>query len=80
MSLDPVTAEACRVALIEAWRLRRCAVLIVTHDIAEAASLADRIVVLTGPGPLHALRIVEIPAARRRSGLSEGARVAAEFI
>jgi ABC-type nitrate/sulfonate/bicarbonate transport system ATPase subunit len=57
-----------------------CAVLIVTHDIAEAASLADRIVVLTGPGPRHSPRVVEIPAARRRSGLAEGARVAAALI
>ena len=80
VSLDPVTAEACRVALIEAWRVRPCAVLIVTHDMAEAASLADRIVVLSGSGPQDASRIVEIPSARRRGGIADGARVAETLI
>ena len=80
VSLDPVTAEACRTALLDAWGDRPCTVLIVTHDLAEAASLADRVIVLSGPGPRHAKRIVEIPPDRRRRGLAEGAIVAGTLI
>ncbi len=76
VSLDPAMAERSRELLLEAWRARPTAALIVTHDLAEAAALADRIVLL-GPRPTQVLRAFIVPADRRRRGIMEGARVAA---
>jgi ABC-type nitrate/sulfonate/bicarbonate transport system ATPase subunit len=75
-SLDAATAETCRMALLAAWRHRPGAVLLVTHDLAEAASLADRIVLLTA-GPARIADVVDIPRGSRRQGIAEGELVAA---
>ncbi len=76
VSLDPATAEQGRAVLLEAWRTRRCAALLVTHDLAEAAALADRILLLSA-SPTHVLRAITVPERSRRLGLGEGARFAA---
>ncbi len=77
VSLDPATAEATRQLLVRAWHAHRPAALLVTHDLAEAASLADRILLLAQDGPCRVMRTLEIPPASRRCGMAEGARVAA---
>ncbi|GAC1337197.1 MAG: ATP-binding cassette domain-containing protein [Acetobacteraceae bacterium] len=79
VSLDPATAEAARKVLVQTWSARSCAALVVTHDLAEAASLADRILLLSA-GPCRVVRALDVPAASRRRGIVEGARVAASFI
>jgi NitT/TauT family transport system ATP-binding protein len=76
VSLDPSMAEQCRRLLLDAWRERGCAALLVTHDLAEAASLADRILLLSA-SPTRVEREVAIPESCRRLGLSAGARFAA---
>ncbi len=76
VSLDPAMAEQGRTVLATAWRTQRCAALLVTHDQAEAASLADRILLLSA-SPARIVQEFVVPEASRRRGIAEGARVAA---
>jgi NitT/TauT family transport system ATP-binding protein len=68
VSLDPAMVARSRDLLLEAWRVRPTAALLVTHDRAEAAALADRILLLSGR-PTQVLEEIVIPlprAARER--------------
>jgi NitT/TauT family transport system ATP-binding protein len=52
VSLDEATAARTRRLLMDVWRSRPTCALMVTHNLAEAVELADRIVVLSPrPGP-----------------------------
>ena len=51
----------------------------VTHDLAEAASLADRILLLSA-APSRVIRTVVVPPTSRRMGMEEGGRVVAALI
>jgi NitT/TauT family transport system ATP-binding protein len=65
VSLDPASAEIARALFIRTWRARPCAALLVTHDMAEATGLADRILMLSGEG-CHVLRTEAVPPSQLR--------------
>ena len=62
-ALDALTREAMQEELLRVWERDRKTVVFVTHSIAEAVFLADRVVVLSPrPGIVQA----EVPVAARR--------------
>jgi NitT/TauT family transport system ATP-binding protein len=64
-ALDALTREQLNVELNRIWRETRTTVLLVTHSIAEAAYLANRIVVLTErPGTVAEIIDVALPDDR----------------
>jgi NitT/TauT family transport system ATP-binding protein len=67
VSLDPSMAERSKAVLLRVWRTRPVAVLLVTHDLVEAASLADRIILLSA-GPMRLIADMPVPAYARRAG------------
>ncbi|WP_441231945.1 ABC transporter ATP-binding protein [Tardiphaga sp. 215_C5_N2_1] len=71
-ALDPNTRRRLRVEVERIWLETGITVVFVTHDIDEAISLADRIIVLS-PKPTQVVEIVEIDAARPRTVMSDPA-------
>jgi NitT/TauT family transport system ATP-binding protein len=67
VSLDEAMAERSREVLRNAWRARPTAILIATHDRAEAISLADRVLIL-GDRPAHVVKEIVVPRATRAGG------------
>jgi sulfonate transport system ATP-binding protein len=72
VSLDAALAAQLREELLALVLKRNATTLIVTHDVAEAISLADRIIVLSAaPGHILSDRIIEAP----RQALTEARAV-----
>ncbi len=68
-ALDAITREALQDELIRVRAATGRTILFVTHDIEEAAYLADRVVVLAGsPGRIVATHRVDAPHPRDRAG------------
>lgn len=64
-SLDALTREHMGAELLNIWQLRRKTVIMVTHSIAEALLLADRILLLTSrPGRVLMDMSVDFPRPR----------------
>jgi len=64
-ALDAMTREAMSVELQRIWLDRRITVLFITHSIAEAVFLADRVIVLTPrPGTIGDAFEVDLPRPR----------------
>jgi NitT/TauT family transport system ATP-binding protein len=72
-ALDLNTRRRMRSEIIEIWRKTRKTIVFVTHEIDEAAELADRIVVLSGK-PTIVREIIEIATPRPRDMASEAMR------
>ncbi len=70
-ALDSLTREELREWLLEVWQAQRRSVLMVTHDVEEAAFLADRVYVLSAR-PARERGVIE-----DRAGAPAGARAAA---
>jgi NitT/TauT family transport system ATP-binding protein len=65
--LDAITARSLREQLQDIWAQTKKTVLFVTHDVAEAVQLSDRIVVLAPGGKLYADVEVDLPRPRKVS-------------
>jgi ABC-type nitrate/sulfonate/bicarbonate transport system ATPase subunit len=82
-ALDAITRAHLQQELLALWRAEGLTVVIVTHDIEEAALLAGRVVVLDQhPGRIRRVHDVALPYPRRRGDPAFGAvhdRLMAEF-
>src|SRR3954469_5358561 len=68
-ALDALTRDAMQRLLADVWRETRKTVIYVTHNVAEAVYLADRVIVMTPhPGKIRAE--VKVALARPRNPLS----------
>jgi NitT/TauT family transport system ATP-binding protein len=64
-ALDVFTREDLWSVLQDVWMARRPTVILVTHDLREAAFLADRVLVMSSrPGRIIAERMVDLPRPR----------------
>jgi NitT/TauT family transport system ATP-binding protein len=68
-ALDALTRDDMQRLLAEVWRETRKTIIYVTHNVAEAVYLADRVVVMT-PHPGRVKALVEITLPRPRDPLS----------
>ena len=79
-ALDEITRTSMRYELMRVWRseagARACTVVFVTHSIAEAVLLSDRVIVMT-PQPGRIAGVLEIDLPRPRD---EDTEVAPRFI
>jgi NitT/TauT family transport system ATP-binding protein len=67
-SVDAQTRDMLHDELLRIWQETGKTVLFVTHDVDEAVTLADRVVVLTGsPGRVHELVDVDLGRPRSRT-------------
>ena len=71
-ALDALTRLEMQDLLAEAWRARGCTAVLVTHDVAEAVRLADRILLLE-----HGTVTMDLPNPHARQGQRFSAGAAA---
>ncbi len=78
-ALDALTRIEMHQLVIDLWRAHSMAVLIVTHDVDEALSLADRLVVLDEGRMAHSWEIT-LPRSDRAPSQPEIATARAEIL
>jgi sulfonate transport system ATP-binding protein len=64
-SLDALTRIEMQQLIEDVWRNRGFTAMLVTHDVAEAVSLADRVILIEG-GRVALDEVVNIPRPRTR--------------
>jgi NitT/TauT family transport system ATP-binding protein len=66
-ALDARTRSALQCELVKIWEKERKTILFITHSIAEAVSLADRVVVMrSNPGRIAEVLDIDLPRPRDR--------------
>lgn len=67
-ALDALTREQMRIDLEKLWLAQRHTLIFVTHGIAEAVALADRVVVMTPrPGRIEKIIAIDLPRPRDKA-------------
>ena len=71
-ALDAITKTVLQSVLLDLWSSRRKCVLFVTHDLNEAITLSDKVVVMTKrPGTVKAMVPVDLPRPRNVYEIAE---------
>lgn len=70
-AVDHLTRLALQEEIVRIWLQEKKTILFITHDVAEAVYLADRVVVLS-PRPGRIRRIFDVPAGRPRDHRDPG--------
>jgi NitT/TauT family transport system ATP-binding protein len=79
-ALDTHTKLGLHAALLSLWEAKHQTVVFVTHDLSEAITLADRIVVMTRrPGRIKLVYDVALPRPRDAIRLRESAEYLREY-
>ena len=79
-ALDTHTKLNLHAELLAIWQAKRQTVIFVTHDLSEAITLADRIVVMTRrPGRIKVIYDVNLPRPRDVIRLRESDEYAREY-
>jgi NitT/TauT family transport system ATP-binding protein len=79
-ALDTHTKLRLQAQLLALWTTRRQTVVFVTHDLAEAITLADRVIVMTSrPGRIKYVHDVKLPRPRDVIRIRETDEYAREF-
>ncbi len=78
-SVDAQTRSMLHDELLSVWKETEKTVLFVTHDVTEAVTLADRIVVME-PGPGQVQEIVDVDLARPRERTDEAFAEKVEYV
>ena len=69
-ALDAQSRVMVQDAFLDVWEQRRTTVVLITHDLAEAICLADRVVVMSaGPGRVKGIHRIDLPRPRSASDL-----------
>ncbi|MBK7471866.1 MAG: ABC transporter ATP-binding protein [Betaproteobacteria bacterium] len=70
-ALDALTREQMRIDLEKLWLAQRHTLIFVTHGIAEAVALADRVVVMTPrPGRIERIIRIDLPRPRDKAAVT----------
>lgn len=70
-ALDALTRLSCQFWLLDVWKKLRSSILFITHDIAEAILLSDRIYVMSPrPAQIIAECTVDLPRPRKKEDIT----------
>ena len=74
-AIDALTKVALQDQLVALWEQSKCTVVLVTHDLAEAVAMSDRVIVMSPrPGTIIADYTIDLPRPRNVRALQSVSR------